>query len=136
VNEPPAGTSIGTILLAENDLALLTDTTELLRDRGYTVIEAQSGAMALQQVRSALRIDLLFIGTGIPGTESRQVIDEGLRVRPGLRLLCAVSHPAVAAAHDDKLDSDLQVILQPFTPLELARRIRTFLGDRGGNPIF
>ena len=66
---PDAVRAIGkeTILVAEDDEALRLYTTDILRELGYRVLEAGSGAQALEILDKNDEVDLLFSDVVMPG---------------------------------------------------------------------
>src|SRR6266446_9658241 len=65
----PTGTASGseTILVVEDDEAVLTTAVETLTDLGYDVLLAHDGREALQIVNGPQKVDLLFSDIVMPG---------------------------------------------------------------------
>jgi CheY-like chemotaxis protein len=60
--------------------------TDVLRDLGYTAIDAEDGATGLKVLESEGRIDLMIADVGLPGgTNGRQLADAARLVRPALK---------------------------------------------------
>ena len=73
---------LGTVLIAEDNALVRESLCHVLRERGYTVIEAENGEIALERIVDG-NIDLAIIDIMMPsmgGLELRQAIDE--RVPP------------------------------------------------------
>jgi signal transduction histidine kinase/CheY-like chemotaxis protein len=82
---PPAQ---GTVLVVDDEDAVRKTVTRLLRSLGYEVLDASSGAQALE--RSAThqgRIDLLICDIAMPGEDGRDVAARLLKARPGLKVM-------------------------------------------------
>jgi CheY-like chemotaxis protein len=76
-----------TILVVEDDNALRSYTVDTLCELGYRVLEAPTGAAALQ-ILDSNKIDLLFTDVVMPGgVNGRQLADEAVRRHPGLKVL-------------------------------------------------
>ncbi len=76
-------------------------------------------------------IDLLFTDIVMPGgMNGRQLADEAVRRRPGLKVLFTTGYTRNAIVHHGRLDPGVEMIGKPFTFDELAIRIRELL-DRG-----
>ncbi len=69
-----------TILVVEDELLLRAAACDQLRDRGYTVIEAQSADEALSVLRSSLRVDLVLTDLIMPGEMDGAALVELIRV--------------------------------------------------------
>jgi PAS domain S-box-containing protein len=116
------------ILLVEDDEALRAYGVELLNDLGYNVLAAANAAGALEIIDRGHKIDLLFTDVVMPGgTNGRELADEALRRRPGLKVLFTTGYTRNAIVHQGRLDPGLQMIGKPFTYQELGMRIRAIL---------
>jgi signal transduction histidine kinase len=139
--EVPAGSSsdllraIGTetILVVEDDDMLRTYGLEVLSELGYRVLEASTGAAALDALARAPHVDLLFTDIVMPGgINGRQLADEAVRRRPGLKVLFTTGYTRNAIVHHGRLDPDVRLIGKPFTFDELAAKVRAILDERQG----
>ncbi len=104
---PVAPRSVGadTILVVEDDEDVRANTTGILRELGYTVLEAPAAAAALQLVESRPEIRLLFTDIGLPGgMNGRQLADAARTLRPDLKVLFTTGYARNAIVHDGRLD--------------------------------
>jgi two-component system NtrC family sensor kinase len=125
-SKPRGGTE--TILLVEDDGEVRRFASETLRELGYTVHAAPEGATALEILDSTPQIQMLFTDVVLPnGMNGRQLADEALRRRPGLKVLYATGYTRNAIIHHGRLDSDVELLSKPFTANELARKVRAIL---------
>jgi PAS domain S-box-containing protein len=116
-----------TILVVEDDEALRSYTTEILVELGYRVLAAHDGARALQ-VLDGNPIDLLFTDVVMPGgMNGRQLADEAMRRRPGLKVLFTTGYTRNAIVHHGRLDAGVHMIGKPFSFSELGAKVRTLL---------
>jgi PAS domain S-box-containing protein len=116
------------VLVVEDDDALRAYTIEILKELGYRVLEAPSGAGALAMLDRESDIDLLFTDIVMPGgLNGRQLADEALRRRPGLKVLFTTGYTRNAIVHHGRLDPGVQLISKPFSFAELGAKIRTLL---------
>ncbi len=130
--ERPRGSE--TILLVEDDPAVRDTVATLLGNLGYSVIEAASGRAALQIIAGSQPIDLLFTDVVMPGgIDGFQLIDEGRRLRPGLKVLCASGYAESAIERYGRPPPDIELLQKPFRSRELARRIRRALGQQSAD---
>ncbi|HEX3858497.1 MAG TPA: ATP-binding protein [Pseudolabrys sp.] len=117
-----------TILVVEDDDALRIYAVEVLSDLGYSVLAATNAAAALELIGRRDDIDLLFTDIVMPGgMNGRQLADEAVRQRPGLKVLFTTGYTRNAIVHHGRLDSGVEMIGKPFTLRELSTRIRAIL---------
>jgi PAS domain S-box-containing protein len=117
-----------TILVVEDDDALRSYTVETLAELGYRVLSATRGVAALDILDSGDDIDLLFTDVVMPGgVNGRQLADEAVRRRPGLKVLFTTGYTRNAIVHHGRLDPGVQMIGKPFSIDELTRKVRAIL---------
>jgi PAS domain S-box-containing protein len=118
-----------TILVVEDDEALRSYTTEILAELGYRVVPAHDGRSALQALENN-QVDLLFTDVVMPGgMNGRQLADEAVRRRPGLKVLFTTGYTRNAIVHHGRLDAGVQMIGKPFSFNELGAKVRMLLDD-------
>jgi PAS domain S-box-containing protein len=86
------------ILVVEDEPALLLPVSRLLRHRGCSVIPASDGSSALDLIRTHQdRIDAILLDVTLPGASAREVLEEAERLRPDLVaiLTSAYSHESI-----------------------------------------
>jgi CheY-like chemotaxis protein len=115
-----------TILVAEDDVALRAYAVEILTELGYQVIEASSGAAALD-VLDRREVDLLFTDVVMAGMNGRELADAALRRRPGLKVLFTTGYTRNAIVHHGRLDAGVHMIGKPYTYDELGAQVRALL---------
>jgi PAS domain S-box-containing protein len=116
-----------TILVVEDDDALRAYTVESLDELGYQVMAAATAAAALEILAGGAKIDLLFTDVVMPGINGRQLADEAMRRRPGLKVLFTTGYTRNAIVHHGRLDPGVDMIGKPFTLGELGARVRVLL---------
>jgi CheY-like chemotaxis protein len=98
-----------------------------LRELGYLVDEAASGADALTLLNIKPEINLLFTDVMMPEMDGRRLAETALKRRPALKVLYTTGHMR-AVVRDGTLDSDVDLSTKPFTVDQLARKVRAVLG--------
>jgi PAS domain S-box-containing protein len=122
---PPAGANEAVLVVDDEPIVRML-VSEVLRELGYTAIEAADGASALRVLESQATVDLLVTDVGLPGGISgRQLADTARTTRPGLRVLFITGYAENAAL--DPLQPGMQVMAKPFAMDALASRIRDML---------
>ena len=117
--EPIAASRTATVLLVDDEDLVRTLTADLLRDLGYTVVEAASGAQALAALRGGLEADVLVTDYLMPGMTGAALIEEA---RLAGRRLPALLITGYANAGDD-VPADVPRLSKPFRQVDLAARI-------------
>ena len=73
------------ILVVEDEPALLLAVSKLLQRRGCLVIQASDGSSALELIRThAGPINAMLLDITLPGASAREVLEEAERLRPDL----------------------------------------------------
>ena len=89
----------------------------------------QRGRSACSVIDDDAAIDLLFTDVIMPGAmNGRQLVDEALKRRPGLKTLFTSGYTENAIVHHGRLDSGVLLLAKPYRKSELARMIRMALG--------
>jgi signal transduction histidine kinase len=121
-----------TILVAEDDDAVRRMTREFLRINGYMVLEASSPADAIQLVEAqSTSIDLVLTDVVMPRMKGTELADRLVNLRPGLKVLYMSAYTEDAAITSGFLDPGSAFIEKPFSPDELASKVREVLGTTG-----
>jgi CheY-like chemotaxis protein len=115
-------------LVVEDDEVLRGYATEILRELGYQIFEAENGADALEILASHPEIDLLFTDVIMPGgLNGRQLADQALASNPKLKVLFTSGYTRNAIVHHGRLDPDISLIGKPYSFEQLAAKIRLCL---------
>ena len=113
------------ILVVEDDDGVRAYATESLRELGYRVAEASSGRSALELLEHAPPLDLLLTDVVMPGGyNGRELADEAVKRRPGLKVLYMTGYSRDAILRHGRLAPGVHVIGKPFSLAELAEKVR------------
>ncbi len=122
----PRGTA--TILAVEDDDLVRAYVVKQLRALGYTVIGVRNGAAALDHLRAAPAIDLLFTDVVLPGgLGGRELATQAQALRPGLPVLFTSGYTENAIVHHGRLDPGVFLLNKPYRRQELAEKIEIVL---------
>jgi signal transduction histidine kinase/ActR/RegA family two-component response regulator len=117
-----------TVLVVEDDELLRTYTVEALQELGYRVLEARNAAAALDILGRESHVDLLFTDVVIPGgMNGRALAEEALRRDPALKVLFTTGYTRNAIVHHGRLDPGVALLGKPYSPSDLAAKIRAVL---------
>jgi two-component system, cell cycle sensor histidine kinase and response regulator CckA len=126
VAEVPAGTE--TILLAEDEEAVRSLVLQVLRRSGYAVLEARDGEEALAlSTKHTGPIHLLLTDVVMPRLSGGRLARQLTRQRPEVRVLFMSGFADSTLARHDAISGDIDCVLKPFTPEDLARKVRETL---------
>src|SRR4051812_45405417 len=119
-----------TVLVVEDDTLVRRYVMTQIESLGYSTLEAANASDALRFIDEVPTIDLLFTDVIMPGImNGRQLVDEALKRRPGLKTLYTSGYTENAIVHHGRLDSGVLLLAKPYRKSELARMIRLALGS-------
>jgi len=128
VEKMPDGTEH--ILLVEDDASVRRLSKELLIRLGYSVTEAASGRAGLALGSDDTRHFDLALCDVILGDMSGPAVAEALRaLRPSIRVLYMSGYTDEAIVKTGVLDEGKPFLQKPFTPMQLAKKIREVLDE-------
>jgi CheY-like chemotaxis protein len=117
-----------TILVVEDDRLVRDYVLTQLRSLGYITLDAANAAEALAIVKAGKKFDLLFTDVIMPGAmNGRQLANEVLKSKPGLKVLFTSGYTENAIIHHGRLDSGVLLLAKPYRKSDLAGMIRKAL---------
>jgi len=120
-----------TILVVEDEASVLGLARIALENLGYGVLASATPAEAIVMAREhSGDIALLVTDVVLPGMSGKDLAGEISRIRPAIRTLYMSGYTANVIAHHGVLDEGVQFIGKPFTPDNLARKVREALETR------
>ena len=117
-----------TVLVVEDDPQVRMLVGAVLRDVGYSAIEACDGAAALRYLEGDDEIRLMITDVGLPGLNGRQLAEIVRQRRPGLPVLFVTGYAPNAAIRGDFLAEGMRMISKPFGLEALTATLREMLG--------
>jgi CheY-like chemotaxis protein len=125
--EPNVG-SHGTILLVEDEDQLRGLIGSILKNNGYTVLDAATPSEALALLKAHNRpIDLLLTDVVMPGMSGGMMAKEMRGIQPSLRVLFMSGYTNDVVVKQGVESSEVSFIQKPFAPNELLRQIKKIL---------
>jgi CheY-like chemotaxis protein len=121
----------GTVLVVDDDAGVRRVACRLLESFGLTVRTASSGAEAIAIVEAEPEAcDAVLLDLTMPEMSGTEAFDRLQAIRPGLPVVL------MSGYHEEELRPELDArisgfIQKPFTPGDLARKIRLALGAIG-----
>ncbi len=122
---PPAARGNETILLVEDEDAVRSLVTVLLRRFGYNVLTAShpDEAIHLMQEHGA-SVQLLLTDVIMPGMSGAEMAEELRRMRPGLKVLFMSGYIKNETVDRAMLATGVHFIQKPFNPETLSEAVR------------
>jgi two-component system cell cycle sensor histidine kinase/response regulator CckA len=122
----PRGTE--TLLVVEDELAVRQLFTTVLRRLGYTVHEASTGTEALRLFNEhASSIQVIVTDVVMPGMSGGELAQRVRAMRPAVRILFLSGYTDDKVVRRGVLHGEEDFLQKPFTPMELAQRVRAAL---------
>jgi CheY-like chemotaxis protein len=117
-----------TILLVEDEPAILAITTQILHDLGYNVLVAGTPGEAIRQAKEyAGEIHLLLTDVVMPEMNGLDLARNLMPLHPEMRRLFMSGFTADIIAHHGVLDRGVSFVQKPFSVKELAAGVREAL---------
>jgi CheY-like chemotaxis protein len=116
------------VLVVDDHEAIRTSVAELLRSAGYSVIEAENGAKALEAL-SEHQVGAVVLDLRMPGIDGLKVL-ETLEDPPPV-----IITSAFALELDERQRVDAKIFVQlvkPFHPRRLIDAVASAIGERDG----
>ena len=120
-----------TILVADDDAALLELTEKILRQFGYTVIAAVDGVDAVHKFSEhQAGIDLVVLDIIMPKMNGKEAFDEIRKIRPDMKSIFISGYTADIIHDRGMLDESLEFIAKPLRPIDLLHKVREVLDKK------
>ncbi|MBA4372367.1 MAG: hypothetical protein C0402_05845 [Thermodesulfovibrio sp.] len=117
-----------TILLAEDDPSLRKLSGVILRNYGYSVIEAVDGEDAVSKYGENRDVVKLVILDGImPKKNGKEACEEIRMINPAVKTLFTSGYAEDILSKEGLLEPGIHFLLKPLTPSDLLRKVRELL---------
>jgi PAS domain S-box-containing protein len=120
-----------TILVVEDDVAVLTTVVDTLAGLGYQVLRARDGESALTILASGIAVDLLFTDVVMPGTvRSTDLAKQAKALLPDIEVLFTSGYTQNAIVHVGRLEPGVELLSKPYRREDLAKKVRLMLANK------
>ncbi len=117
-----------TVLVVEDDTDMRFIAVTMLQSLGYTVLEAPTGAKALDVLDANPSVALLVTDVVLAGSmNGRRLAEEALTANPQLKVLFMSGYTEDAIVHHGRLEQGVHFIQKPFRKPDLAAKAREAL---------
>jgi PAS domain S-box-containing protein len=132
--ETATWTGSGTLLIVEDDSAVRQVAARVLRDRGYTVLEARRPSEARRIcAEHGAAIDLLLTDVIMPECTGTELARELSQLHPRLRVVYMSGYPGGAASRVGALGPGAAYLEKPFSPASLSEKIAGAMKGSNGH---
>jgi two-component system, cell cycle sensor histidine kinase and response regulator CckA len=128
-SQSPLEKGTESVLLVEDEETVRSMASWVLRDQGYTVLEAENGeeAIRLAETSDSGAIDLLLTDVVMPIMGGKELADRLVSDRAVGSVLYTSGYAEAASPRFGQLHSGAEFMPKPFTPKTLIRRVRETL---------
>ena len=117
-----------TVLVVDDEGTVRMLITDVMKELGYSVIEAADSLAALRLLQSGADIDLMISDVGLPGgMNGRQLADAARQTRPDLRVLFVTGYAEAAVIGSDTLPAGTRLLTKPFAIDALTARVHDLM---------
>jgi nitrogen-specific signal transduction histidine kinase len=117
-----------TILLVEDEPGVRRIAARILVGKGYQVLTAESGEAALELLgNGGPPLHLLLTDVVLPGIGGRELADQALDLRPGLRVLFVSGYTDDVVLQHRLVTDEVHFLAKPYSPDALVHRVREVL---------
>ena len=120
-----------TVLIVDDDPALVTLGQQVLELHGYHALTAESGEAALAAYRAHGEcIDLVVLDLNMPGMGGEKCLSEMVRLKPGIKLILTSGYPPDGNLCETIAAAGCEFIGKPYPLNALLRKVRDVLNRR------
>ena len=124
-----------TVMLVEDEDAVRSFAARALKLRGYTVIEAASGDLALEAMRAHEgTIDLLVTDVMMPNMDGPTLVQEAVKLRPEMRVIFMSGYAEDAFRKTSERTEEMHFLPKPFGLKQLVAKVKDVLSEDGDKP--
>jgi PAS domain S-box-containing protein len=125
--EPPPPSNL-TVLLVEDEDSVRAMAARILRQKGFTVLEASDGAEALDALNAyGGTLDLILTDVVMPGVSGVELADRAIELRPGMPVLFMSGYTEGEVPDRGGPPAGTVLLNKPFRAGELVAAVRKVL---------
>ncbi len=132
VEQEEENMGVESILVVEDEELVRGISTLVLREKGYSVVEASSGEEALKWLREhgSGSVDILVTDMVMPRMTGAELAVQAVADFPDLKVLYVSGYSEEQPAVRGALEGNIPLLRKPFTPAELATKVREVLDSK------
>ena len=126
-----AGSSpTATVLIVDDDPAMLRYMRTLLELDGYRVETAASGLAGVERISAGLAPDVVLLDVNMPEMDGLETLRRLLQIRPGLKIIMCSGVPDPRQALEAFISGAQEFLTKPFRHLYLSATVERCLATR------
>ena len=128
-------TGTGTILLVEDETPVRIFAARALRNKGYTVLEADNGESAIEQMEQhGKEVEVIITDVIMPGMNGPQMIEKVYPQHPHIKVIFISGYAEDAFINTYGTEREFNFLPKPFTLKQLASKVKEVVasGKVGG----
>ena len=129
LSDTPHGS--GTILFVEDENTVRSLVARILKNKGYTILEAPNGEEALiiaEDIKSG-SIDLLITDVVMPKMGGKELSVQIGKIHPDIKILFISGYTDNSIIRQGILNRGISFLQKPFTPAGLLQKVNEILGE-------
>jgi CheY-like chemotaxis protein len=115
------------VLVVEDETAVREIAARTLAEHGHQVLEAASGAQAVELLRAGRRPALVLSDVVMPGMTAPELAAMVAQLAPGTRMLFTSGHADTDMVRRGLIEPGVAFLPKPFSPERLVRAVRSSL---------
>jgi DNA-binding NtrC family response regulator len=120
-----------TILIVDDEDALIQITQTMLHSTSYNTIAAYSGESALEIYKKKRdEIDLILLDLGMPGMGGKHCMKKLLHIDPDVKIIVTSGYSDESIINKMINDGAKHFVIKPYTFNELSKAIRSVLDTK------
>jgi CheY-like chemotaxis protein len=112
-----------TVLVVDDDPLIAMSTADMLEDLGHHVLDAHSGAQAVEILQSGVRVDVIVTDHAMPGMNGAEFAARARALRPGIPILLTTGYAHLPLGDDLTLPR----LAKPYQQRDLAEKLAELL---------
>ncbi|WP_159718194.1 response regulator [Geminicoccus flavidas] len=119
-----------TVLVVDDDPLIAMSTADMLEDLGHRVLDAHSGAQAMEILQSGVRVDVIVTDHAMPGMNGAEFAVRARALCPGIPILLTTGYAHLPLGEDQALPR----LAKPYQQRDLAQKLAELLARPRRDP--
>ncbi|MCB2081125.1 MAG: response regulator, partial [Rickettsiales bacterium] len=127
-------TGVGTILLVEDEAPVRAFSSRALSNKGYKVLEAESGLIALDVLKEhGDEVDMIITDVMMPGLTGTELVEQIGDTYPDMQVLFISGYAEDMFLGQHSNNPHIHFLPKPFTLKQLAAKVKDVMDQGNGN---
>jgi CheY-like chemotaxis protein len=118
------------VMVVDDESAIRSLQRQFLSDAGFSVIDAEDGAAAIELVAGAVQPDLVVADLNMPGMNGQEMARQLCTTLPALKVLFVTGHADAVFHLKGTLGADEAYLEKPFTRAGLVEAVSLLIYGR------